>query len=103
MEGGEEEIPGAVAGEELAGTVGSVGGRGEAEDDYPGPRIAETGNGAAPVGLIPVGGLLLAGDSLAPLDEARAAAAGGDRLFQCREPDGCFEAWFGLVSRVQAP
>ena len=85
MECAEEEVAGAVAGEEAAGAVGPVGGGGEAEDDYAGLRVPETRNRAAPVLLAGVGGFFVAGDLLAPLDEARAAPTGGYLLLQPRE------------------
>ena len=78
----EEKVARAVAGEEATGPVGAVGGGGEAEDDDPCCRVAEAGDGAAPVRLVRVGGPLLAGDLLAPSDEPRAAPARDDLALQ---------------------
>ncbi len=58
---------------------------GETEDGYRGVRVSEARYGTAPVLFVRVGGLLLAGDPLAPLDEARAAPAGGYLRFELRE------------------
>ena len=85
VERAEEEVAGAVAGKEATGAVGSVGGWGETEDDHPGPRVPEPRDGATPVLLAGVGGLFLAGDLLAPLDETRAVPAGSYLVFQLRE------------------
>jgi hypothetical protein len=82
VERGEEKVTRAVTGEEAAGPVGAVGGGGEAEDDDPCCRVAEAGDGTAPVGLARVGGPLLAGDLLAPGDEPRAAPARDDLALQ---------------------
>lgn len=71
----EEEIPGAVAGEVAAGAVRAVGGGGEAQYDDARVWVTEAGDGAAPVGLVFVGGTFLAGDLLTPLDQAWAKAA----------------------------
>ncbi|HVB38003.1 MAG TPA: hypothetical protein VND92_05665 [Vicinamibacterales bacterium] len=49
VERGHEEVAGAVAGEHAAGPVRAVRGRGEAEHQQPGSRIAEARDGAAPV------------------------------------------------------
>ena len=82
VEGGEEEVAGTVAGEDAARTVRAVGRRGEPEDYYLRLRVSEAGYGTAPVNLILIGGLLLAGDRLAPLDQPRTAAAGDDLPLQ---------------------
>ncbi len=76
----EEEITRTVAGKETARAVCSVGGGGESEKNYARFLVAETGNGLSPIGLICKGGSLFAGDLFAPLDQARAAAAGDDLL-----------------------
>jgi hypothetical protein len=100
MERGEEEVAGAVAGEVAAGAVGAVGRRGEPEDKDLGLRVAEAGDGAAPVLLFAVGRLLLAGYPLAPLDEAWAEPAGGDLCLQLREaPRGALR----VACSLQAP
>src|SRR5215211_2801714 len=76
VERGEEEVTRAVAGEDATGPVAAVGGGGETEDDDFCFRVSEAGDGAAPVVLVRVGGSLLAGHLLAPLDEPRATPAG---------------------------
>ena len=48
VEGGEEEVAGAVAGEDAAGAVAAVGGGGEAHDQEPRPRVAEARARAGP-------------------------------------------------------
>ncbi len=85
VKGGEEEVARAVAREETARAVRSVGGGGESQYHDPRPWVSEAGDGTAPVLLIRVSRLLLAGDLLAPLDEARAASAGNDLRFERRE------------------
>ncbi len=82
VERGEEEVSGAVAGEEAARAVRPVRGGSEAEYDDRRVRVSEAGDGAAPVSLVLMGGLLLAGDLLAPLDEPRTAAAGRNLALQ---------------------
>ena len=59
-----------------------MGGRGEAEDDDLRLRVTEPGDGAAPVGLVLIGGLFLVGDLLPPLYEARTETAGGYLSFK---------------------
>src|SRR5829696_1898146 len=78
VEAGEQPVAGAVAGEDPAGAVAAVGGRGQAQHEQAGRRVAEAGDGAAPVLLVAEGGPLLPGHLLAPGDQARAAAAVGD-------------------------
>jgi hypothetical protein len=85
VEPGEEEVAGAVAGEEAARAVRPVGGGGEAEDEDSRSRVAEAGDGAAPVRLSRVGGPLLARHPLPPLDEPRAQPAGDDLALQLVE------------------
>ena len=103
MEGGEEEVARSVAGEEPTRAVGPVGRWGEAEDDDPRPGVTEAGDGPAPVALVPVSCLLLPGDLLAPLDEARAKAAGGYLPFERGEPgEGCGARLLSVLL-VQAP
>ena len=53
VEAGEQEVAGAVAGEDAAGAVAAVRGGGEAHDQEPRPRVAEAGHGPAPVLLVP--------------------------------------------------
>src|SRR5215218_9497273 len=77
VEAGEQPVAGAVAGEDAAGAVAAVGGRGQAEDEQAGRRVAEAGDRAAPVLLVAEGGPLLPGHLLAPGDQPGAAAALG--------------------------
>jgi hypothetical protein len=72
------EVAGAVAGEGSAGTVGTVGPGGEAEDEDSGPGVAKARDGAGPVGLIDIGAAFGLADSAAVFAEARAALAGDD-------------------------
>src|SRR5579862_4135434 len=74
----EEEVPGAIPGEDTARAVSSVGGRREAHDPERGVLVPEAGHGTAPVGLLPEALDALLGDPLAPGPEARAALAGDD-------------------------
>ena len=48
VEAGEQPVAGPVAGEDPAGAVAAVGGRGEAEDEQAGGRVAEPGERAGP-------------------------------------------------------
>ena len=96
MERAEEEVPGAVAGEEASGTVSAVGSRREAEDHNARVRVPETGDRAAPVLFTGISSPFFAGYLLAPLYETRTTPAGGYLPFERRE--GRF---FRLL--VQAP
>ena len=78
VQGGEQEVAGAVAREHATRAVGAVRGRGEPEDQHARGRVAEAGDRAAPVRPVAERGALLARDRLAPLDQPRAGAAGGD-------------------------
>ncbi len=75
VQGGEEEVAAAVAGEHPARAVRAVRGRGEPEQQHAGLRVAEAVDRPAPVLLVAERGALLARDLLAPGDEPRAAAA----------------------------
>ena len=86
VERGEEEVARAVAGEKAARPVRAVGSGGEAQDHQLGVRVAEAGDGTPPVGLARVGGPLISGDLLAPLDEPRATPARDDRALKGVEP-----------------
>ena len=48
MQGGEQEVAGAVAGEDAAGAVAAVGRGGQADDEQARPRIAEARARAGP-------------------------------------------------------
>ena len=78
MECAVKPFAGAIAGEGAAGAVGAVGAGRETADEQPGGGIAEARDGTRPVGLVGVGGALVAGDRGAPVDQARAATAGDD-------------------------
>src|SRR5215207_7431816 len=75
VEAGEQPVAGAVAGEDPAGAVAAVGGRGQAQHEQAGRRVAEAGDGAPPVLLVAEGGPLLLGHLLAPGDQPGAAEA----------------------------
>ena len=62
-----------------------MGGGGQAEDDYAGAGVTKPRDGPSPVLFVSVGGPFLASDLFAPLDEARARAAGGYLPFELRE------------------
>src|SRR5215211_8203395 len=78
VEAGEQPVAGAVASEDAAGAVAAVGGRGQADDEQAGRRVAEAGDRAAPVLLVAEGGPLLPGHLLPPGDQPGATAAVGD-------------------------
>ena len=78
VQGGEEPVARAVAGEHAAGAVGAVGGGRQAEQADARVGVAEAGHGAAPVLLVGKRRALLPRHLLAPLDEPRAATAVGD-------------------------
>jgi hypothetical protein len=62
-----------------------MSGGGETQDHDLRLRVSEAGYGAAPVLLVRVCRLFLAGDPLAPFDEARATAARNDLRFERRK------------------
>ncbi len=78
MERAEEEVAGAIAREDAAGAVRAVRRRREPHDHDAGERVAEPGDGLAPVVVTLEAGALVAGDCLPPIDEPRAGAAAGD-------------------------
>jgi hypothetical protein len=63
-----------------------MGGRCETDNENPGVGVAEAWDRPAPVRLVAEAGDLFAGDSLAPLDQARAASAGDDLGRQLGQP-----------------
>ncbi len=75
MESVVEKIAGAVAGEHAPGAIGAVRGGSEAEDQKLRARVAETGNGFAPVFAIAEGTALFASDGFAVAHQARAFSA----------------------------
>lgn len=76
VEGREEEVPRGVPGEDAAGPVPSVRGRGEPDDGQPGVGVAEAGDRARPVGLPAEAPGRVRRRLLAPGHEARAGPAG---------------------------
>lgn len=78
VEGAEEEVAGAVAGEDAAGAVGAMGAGGEAEDEEAGGGVAKAGDGAAPVRFRLVGAALDLRDVLAVIAQAGTEVAGSD-------------------------
>ena len=85
VEGVEKKIAGAVAGEDAAGAIAAVGSGGEPENEELRKRIAETGDGFAPVGPIAKGAAFFLRDFFTVNDEARAFAAGDDFFVQDME------------------
>jgi hypothetical protein len=75
MQRGPQEVARGIAREDPAGAIAAVRGWGQSDQQDPPVRVAEPGDRPAPVGLIAKPCDLLAGDPLAPLDEARAAPA----------------------------
>ena len=82
-----------------------MGGWSQTEDDYPGFRVPKPWDRAAPVLLAGVSSLFVAGDLFAPLDEARAAPAGGYLIFERRERcEAFFDETFCILGwPAQAP
>src|SRR5256714_81553 len=89
-ERGEQEVARPVAGEDASRAVASVRRRGEAEDDRPRTRVAESRQWPSPVVLCGEGRARFARDLLPPRDEARAAPAAAHLRGEPREP--CFRA-----------
>lgn len=77
-----EDIAGAISGEHAAGAIGTVGSGCETEDEDAGLRVAERGNGTAPIGLVAVGAALEFRDFRSMGAEAGTAAASDDFLFE---------------------
>ena len=75
----------AVAGEGSPRPVGAVRRGREGDEQDPGVRVAKSRHGLSPVGLVTVGGSLLAGDQLTVVPQPRAPAAGDDGGPGCRE------------------
>src|SRR5690625_104933 len=75
VQGGEDPVAGPVAGEQPAGAVGAVCRRGEPDDEEVAGRVAETGRGPPPGGLVGEGARLDVGDVLPPGDEPGAGSA----------------------------
>ncbi len=72
---GEQEVPAAVAGEDAAGAVPAVRGRGQAEDQHARALVAPAGHRAAPVALAGERPAPGHGDLLAPGHQPRAGPA----------------------------
>src|SRR2546423_5375420 len=89
-ERGEQEVARPVAGEDASRAVASVRRRGEAEDDRPRTRVAESRQWPSPVVLCGEGRARFARDLLPPRDEAWAAPAAAHLRGEPREP--CFRA-----------
>jgi hypothetical protein len=83
---GIHEIAGSVAGERASGAIGAVSAGSESHDQNAGQRIAESGNGLAPVFPVAIGTALLAGDLLAISDQTGAASAGDHVLVENGKP-----------------
>ena len=85
MERREQEVAGAIAGEDAPGAVPAVRGRSEPDDQHAGIRVAEPGDGPAPVVVGPKGRSLLARDRFPPGDEPRTGPALDDLGGECAE------------------
>jgi len=70
-----QEVAAAVSSEHASSAIRAVGRGGQANDQELSVRIAEAGDGAAPVRFVPVGTALDARDFLAVANQARAFAA----------------------------
>src|SRR5580658_7673979 len=100
-----EKIARAVAREHPAGAVGAMGGGGQAENQQLRVRVAEAGDGLAPVVPVAVGEALFGGDRFAIFDEARAFAARDDLAVEPIElAGGGQRALVGeLIGRSRSP
>ena len=78
VEDGVHEVAGAIAGKRSTCPVGSVGARGEAENEDAGVGVAEAGNRFGPVFLIAVGLAAGLADGVAVVAQTRTASAGDD-------------------------
>ena len=78
VEGPKQPLAAPISREDAAGPIPSMRRRGKADDDEPGARVSEAGDGPPPVLPIPERGPLRSGDLLAVSDQARAAAAADD-------------------------
>src|SRR5688572_18986846 len=76
---------GAVAGEDAAGAIGAMRRRREADDEQARARIAEAGDGAAPVRFVTKGAPLFARDAGAVLTQPRTAIARHDCVAHRRQ------------------
>src|SRR5262249_39798391 len=80
----EQEVAGAVAGEDAPGAIAPVRRGGQPEQQQPGRRITEARQRAAPVLLVRERGPTLSRDLLPPGDQTRAAPAAAHLLAQRR-------------------
>ena len=78
VEGAKQPVAAPISREDAASPIASVGRRGKADDEEPGARISEAGDGPPPVLPIPERGPLRSGDLLAVSYQAGAAAAAND-------------------------
>ena len=78
VEDGVHEVARAVAGEDAAGAVGSVGSGSEAKDEDAGAGVAKAGDGTGPVGLVLVGATFGFADAAAVVAKAGATFTGDD-------------------------
>src|SRR5206468_3042022 len=93
---GVQEVARAVAGEHASGTIGSMRGRRQAEDQQLCLPVAESGHGLAPVFAIAISAALLARDLLPVLHEARALPARDNLLVQHAKRRGRLRHWLHL-------
>jgi hypothetical protein len=75
---GIHEFAGGVSGKRATGAIGTVGAGRESEHEHAGMRIAEAGNGFAPVLVFAVSAALLACNLLAIHNQTRTARTGND-------------------------
>ena len=88
VQGGVEEVAGAIAREHAPGAVCSVGGGRQAKQHDARPRVAEARYRAPPVLLIAEGRATLTRDLLTPGDQTRAAPAADQALVELRKRPG---------------
>ncbi len=83
-----EPLPRPIAAEHPAGPVGPVGRGGQTHHRHRGQRIPPAGHASTPVLLVGIGGTLLAGDPLAPLDQPRTRPTLRHLVGDCRQGAG---------------
>ena len=89
VQGFVQPITAAVAREGASRAVGAMRCRGQSDDQEPGERVAEAGNGFAPIGFASESAHLLFCHLLAVRHEPGAAAAVADAFLDLRQPAAC--------------
>src|SRR5580698_1404594 len=82
VEDGIEEVPGAIAREDAAGSIAAVGSGSEAQSQDAGSGIAEARHRPGPVGLIDVGAAFAFPNAFAVFAKSRAALTCGDSFMK---------------------